>query len=36
MLTTIDDYSHKVWSYLLKDKSEAFSSFKDWKVMIEN
>ena len=36
MLTIIDDYSRKVWPYYLKDKSEAFSAFKEWKVMIEN
>ena len=36
MLTIIDDYSRKVWPYFFKDKSEAFSAFKQWKVMIEN
>ena len=36
MLTIIDDYSRKAWSYFLKDKSEAFSAFKEWKIMIEN
>jgi len=36
MLTIIDDYSHKVWPYLLKHKSEAFSAFKEWKIMIKN
>jgi transposase InsO family protein len=36
MLIIIDDYSRKVWPYFLKDKSEAFSTFKEWKVMIEN
>jgi hypothetical protein len=36
MLTIIDDYSRKVWPYFLKDKSEAFSTFKEWKVMIKN
>ena len=35
MLTIIDDYSRKVWPYFLKDKSEAFSAFKEWKIMIE-
>ena len=35
MLTIIDDYSRKVWPYFLKHKSEAFSAFKDWKVMVE-
>ena len=36
MLTIIDDYSRKAWSYFLKDKSEAFSAFKEWKTMVEN
>ena len=29
MLTIIDDYFRKVWPYFLKDKSEAFSAFKE-------
>ena len=29
MLTIIDDYSRKVRPYFLKDKSEAFSAFKE-------
>jgi transposase InsO family protein len=36
MLNIIDDYSRKVWPYFLKDKSEAFSAFKEWKTMVEN
>ena len=36
MLTIIDDYSRKIWPYFLKDKSEVFSTFKEWKVMIED
>ena len=36
MLTIIDDYSRKVWPYFLKYKSEAFSAFKEWKIMVEN
>jgi len=35
MLTIIDDYSRKVWSYFLKHKSEAFLAFKEWKAMVE-
>lgn len=34
--TLIDDYSRKVWIFLLKQKSEAFSKFKEWKLLIEN
>ncbi|XP_071719417.1 uncharacterized mitochondrial protein AtMg00300-like [Rutidosis leptorrhynchoides] len=32
MLTIIDDYSHKVWSFFLKSKDEVFHTFKEWKV----
>ena len=35
MLTIIDDYSRKVWPYFLKHKYEAFSAFKEWKIMID-
>ena len=31
----IDDYSRKVWIYLLSRKSEAFLTFKRFKVMVE-
>nr|GEU72658.1 retrotransposon protein, putative, Ty1-copia subclass [Tanacetum cinerariifolium] len=35
MLTIIDDYSRRVWPYFLKHKSQAFTRFKEWKVMVE-
>ena len=35
MLTFIDDYSRKVWVYILKHKHEAFAQFKQWKAMVE-
>ena len=35
MLTCIDDFSRKVWVYILKHKSEAFQRFKEWKIMVE-
>ena len=35
-LSIVDDYSRKVWVYLLKNKSDAFSKFKQWKILIEN
>ena len=35
MLTIIDDFSRKVWLFFLKQKSDVFSTFKDWKTMIE-
>ena len=36
MLTIIDDYSRRVWSFFIKHKSDAFKTFKEWKIMIEN
>src|ERR1044072_9168661 len=35
MLTFIDDYSRKVWIFILKQKGEAFVKFKQWKTLIE-
>ena len=35
MLTIIDDFSKRVWSFFLKHKSDVFSTFKEWKIMIE-
>ena len=35
MLTTINDFSCKVWVFFLKQKSDVFSIFKDCKTMIE-
>ena len=35
-LSLIDDYSRKVWVYLLKYKDETFNAFKTWKNLIEN
>jgi hypothetical protein len=36
MLTIIDDHSRKIRPYFLKDKSKAFSAFKEWNVMVKN
>jgi hypothetical protein len=36
MWTIVDDYSHRVWPYFLKNKSHAFESFKAWNFMVEN
>jgi len=36
MMTIIDDFSRKQWVYFLKYKNEAFSTFKEWKLLIEN
>ena len=35
MLTFINDYSKKVWVYILKHKNDVFGKFKQWKAMIE-
>ncbi|KAG8478499.1 hypothetical protein CXB51_028393 [Gossypium anomalum] len=35
MLTFIDDFSRKVRAFFLKQKSDVFSAFKSWKIMIE-
>ena len=34
-LTLIDDYFRKVWIYFLKNKSETFLKFKEWKILVE-
>ena len=31
----IDDYSRKCWIYFLKDKSDTFDKFKEYKAFIE-
>ena len=36
MMTIIDDFSRKLWVYFLKHKNEAFSTFKEWTLLIEN
>ena len=35
MLTIIDDFSKRVWSFFLKHNSDVFATFKEWKIMIE-
>ena len=35
-ITFIDDYSRKTWIYFLKNKSEVFGKFKEFKALIEN
>ena len=35
MLTIIDDFSCKVLVFFLKQKSDVFSTLKNWKTMIE-
>ncbi|KAH9648136.1 hypothetical protein KPL70_025471 [Citrus sinensis] len=35
-MTLIDDYTRKVWVYVLKQKGEALMKFKEWMTLIEN
>ncbi|KAH9657534.1 hypothetical protein KPL70_023118 [Citrus sinensis] len=35
-LSIIDDYSRRVWVYVLKHKDQVFSKFKEWKTFVEN
>ncbi|KAH9697306.1 hypothetical protein KPL71_023556 [Citrus sinensis] len=35
-ITFIDDYSRKLWVYILKHKSEALDKFKEWTTLMEN
>lgn len=34
-LYIIDDFSRKVWVFILKSKDEVFAKFKEWKVLVE-
>ena len=34
-VTFIDDHTRKVWVYFMKEKSEVFSHFQNFKVMVE-
>ena len=34
-MTFIDDYSRKTWFYFLKQKSETFDKFKEFKAFVE-
>ncbi|KAH9704361.1 Integrase catalytic domain-containing protein [Citrus sinensis] len=36
LITFIDDYSRKLWVYILKYKSEALDKFKEWTALMEN
>ena len=35
LITFIDDHSRKIWVYFLMEKSEAFNTFKNFKVLTE-
>ena len=35
-ISLIDDYSRKVWVYILKENSRAFAKFKEWHTRYEN
>ena len=34
-MSIIDDFSRKIWVYILKTKEEAFHKFKEWKTLVE-
>ena len=34
--TFFDDFSRKVWVFILKSNDETFEKFKQWRVMVEN
>ena len=34
-MSIVDDYSRKVWLFVLKEKSEAFKKFKEWCCLVE-
>lgn len=35
-MSLIDDYTRKIWVYLLTSKGHAFFMFKEWKLLVEN
>ena len=35
-ISFVNDFSRKVWVYMLKRKSNAFSCFKNFKALVEN
>eukprot|EP00253_Pinus_taeda_P025630 PITA_25630 len=35
-LTFIDDFTRKIWVYFLKNKSEVFEKFRNFKALVEN
>ena len=35
-VTFIDNYSRYCWLYIIKNKSDIFEKFKEWKCMVEN
>ena len=35
-ITFIDDHTRYVWVYILKNKSQVFEKFVDWKARVEN
>ncbi|GJR94692.1 retrotransposon protein, putative, ty1-copia subclass [Tanacetum coccineum] len=35
-LSIVDDYSRRVWVYILRFKHEVFGKFKEWKQLVEN
>lgn len=36
IMTLVDDYSRRVWLFLIKSKVESITIFKRWKALVEN
>lgn len=36
MVTFIDDYSRYIWVYLIKEKSEVFQKYKEFRIKVES
>ena len=35
-MSVIDEFSRRVWVYILRTKDQVFGKFKDWKALVEN
>ena len=35
-MSIIDDFSRRIWVYVLRTKDQVFGKFKDWKTLVEN
>ena len=35
-LSIVDDFTRKVWMFLLKTKDQTLKRFKTWKTLVEN
>ena len=35
-VTFVDDATRKTWMYYIRNKSDVFDTFKEWKALVEN